>query len=95
MPFICGKVRQKIDSATSQHLNEEDKRNSSTEMDTEGNRSTTQAVAFVTQQQRDNGLRLLPAEYREERHMHPYFDHVEGYFGVFDDMNEVTTLPAA
>jgi len=91
MPFICGKVRQKIDWFTSEQLNEEHKRNSLTDIDTEETteRSSRESVAFVTQQQRDNGLRVLPAEIREERHMHPYFDHVEGYFGVFDDMNEM------
>jgi hypothetical protein len=82
MPFICGKVRKKIDHFTSQQVNEEQDRNTMTA-------KKQASIAVVSQQQLDNGLRLLPTEIHEERHMHPYFDHVEGYFGVFDDMNEM------
>lgn len=79
LPFICGKVRYYLGYLKGRKRNQDEEDEQDVKLD----------HAFVAQQQLDNGLRLLPAEIHEERHMHPYYDHHEGYFGVFDDMNEM------
>lgn len=94
IPMLCGKIRKQVDRFTAPTVGfkegEHDcRRGSVFQVESDRDNYSLEALALLDTDNEYDNCTLLPDYIYHQRHQAPYLSHYDGFFGTFEDMNEM------